>query len=147
MILISILTEKKEKRDLLEFILELSDKRRSVLLKIAWRKHNEVNEDSRLKTTALAILMEQSSASDCVYDHQYRQSSAEILDNNSIDKAEFKEVVTKVLSDGRGKGNNIMLIGPANCGKTFILSQLTEILKWFVSPTSGIFAWVGPQVE
>ena len=38
-----------------------------------------------------------------------------------------------------------MIIGPANCGKTFILRPLTEIFKCFVSPASGTFAWVGAE--
>ena len=95
--------------------------------------------------TALEILIAKGSASDCVCDRQYRHCAAEILDDNSIDKAEFKEAVTKALSEGRKKGNNIMLIGPANCGKTFILSPLREIFKCFVSPASGTFAWVGAE--
>ena len=134
-------SQKQEgKTDLLEFILKLSDKQRSELLKTAWRVHNAVNEDCWLKMTALEILIAKGSASDCVCDRQYRHCAAEILDDNSIDKAEFKEAVTKALSEGRKKGNNIMLIGPANCGKTFILSPLREIFKCFVSPASGTFA-------
>ena len=106
-------SQKQEgKTDLLEFILKLSDKRRSELLKTAWRVYHAVNEDTQLKMTALEILMEKGSASDCVCDRQYRHCAAEILDDNSIDKAEFKEAVTKALSEGRKKGNNIMLIGP-----------------------------------
>ena len=38
-----------------------------------------------------------------------------------------------------------MIIGPANCGKTFIFKPLTELFKCFVSPASGTFAWVGAE--
>ena len=46
---------------------------------------------------------------------------------------------------GRSKGNNVMFIGSANCGKTFVLNLLTEVFKCFVSPASGTFAWVGTE--
>ena len=67
------------------------------------------------------------------------------MDSNGIDQNEFTTAVLEALSDGRKKGNNIMIIGPANCGKTFILRPLTEIFKCFVSPASGTFAWVGAE--
>ena len=38
-----------------------------------------------------------------------------------------------------------MLIGPANCGKTFILSLLTKIFKYFVSLASGTSVWAGAE--
>lgn len=119
--------------------------RQSELLKTAWRVHNGVNEDSRLRMTALEILMEQSSASNCVCVHHYRQVPAEMSDNNSTDKFQLKDAVAKAFSEGREKGNNIMLIGPKKCGKTFILSQLTEIFKCFVYPAPGVFVWVGAE--
>ena len=91
-------SQKQEgKTELLEFILKLSDKRRSELLKTAWRVHNAVNEGSLLKMTALEILMEKSSVRDCVSDHQYRHCAVEYLDNNSLNKAEFKQAATKAL--------------------------------------------------
>ena len=47
---------------------------------------------------ALEILMEKGSVSECVCDRQYRNGAAEILDDNSIDKAELRETVTQALS-------------------------------------------------
>ena len=137
--------KQERKTDLLEFILKLSEKRRYELLKTASCVHNAINEDSPFKMTPLEILMEKGSASGCVCEPQYRHCAAEILDNNSIDKTEFKVAVSKALSEEKAKGNNIMLIGPTNCGKTFILSPLTEIFKCFVSPASSTFAWVGAK--
>ena len=50
----------------------------------------------------------------------------------------------EALLHGRKKGNNVM-IGPSNCGKTFLLKPLTEIFHCFPSPASGTFAWVGVE--
>ena len=46
---------------------------------------------------------------------------------------------------GRGKFRNIMLTGPANCGKTFLLNPLNKIFSTFTNPASTSFAWVGAE--
>ena len=107
--------------------------------------HNAVNEASQLKMTSPEMLMWKGGSSHCECDHKYRHCAAEILDN-SIDKAEFKEAFTKAISDRWEKGsNNIMLIGSANYGKSFILQSLTETEKFIVSPAPGTSAWIGAE--
>ena len=46
---------------------------------------------------------------------------------------------------GRGKWRNLMIAGPANCGKTFLLLPLTTIFKTFSNPATTTFAWIGVQ--
>ena len=41
----------------------------------------------------------------------------EILENNQIERAVFSDAIVKLLVMGRGKGHNIYISGPANCGK------------------------------
>ena len=36
-----------------------------------------------------------------------------------------------------------MIVGPANCGKTFLLNPLTILFETFCNPTLASFAWVG----
>lgn len=50
-----------------------------------------------------------------------------------------------MLDKGRGKYRNLMITGPANCGKTFILLPLTLIYEAFCNPASTSFAWVGAE--
>ena len=101
---------------------------------------NAVNEASQLKMTSPVMLMWKGGLSHFECDHKYRHCAAEIL-GNSIDKAEFKEAFTKAISDRWEKGsNNIMLIGSAKYGKSFILQSLTETEKFIVSP-----AWIGAE--
>ncbi len=51
----------------------------------------------------------------------------------------------ELLHKGCGKYKNLMLTGPANCGKTFLLNPLNSIYKTFTNPASTSFAWVGAE--
>ena len=138
-------TQKQEgKTDLLEFILKMSDKRRSELIKTAWRIENCTKETERLKQTTLEIMQKAKSCA-CICNGEYYIHATETFRNNNIDFGEFRSAVVNALKFGRKKGNNIMIVGPANCGKTFILKPLTHIFKCFVSPATGTFAWVGAE--
>ena len=66
----------------------------------------------------------------------------ETLSHNNIDRKEFSNLVLHNLEHGRGKGKNIMIYGPTNCAKSFILLPLTKIYKRFTTPSQGIYNWV-----
>ena len=55
-------------------------------------------------------------------------------------KSRFLEDL-KVLLD-KGRGRNILITGPANCGKTFMLNLSTKIFESFRNPMTGFFASV-----
>ena len=63
----------------------------------------------------------------------------------------YKEMVLKsrllqdLLDKGRGKYRNIFIVGPANCGKTFILNSLNKVFATFSNPATTTFAWVGAE--
>ena len=46
---------------------------------------------------------------------------------------------------GRGKFQNILIIGPANCCKTFLLKPISLVYRSFVNPATSTFAWVGAE--
>ena len=48
-----------------------------------------------------------------------RERAIETLSNNNINIENFKPAIRQALQMGHRKRSNIMLIGPANCGKTF----------------------------
>ena len=50
-----------------------------------------------------------------------------------------------LLELGRGKYDNILLVGPANCGKTFVLNPFTEIYGTFLNPSSSKYAFDGAE--
>lgn len=138
------LQKNEGKMDLLKFILTISDKRRCEIIRNAWRVENSMKENDRLKLTAIQILQE-ARKKPCVCAGDYYIHVGQTLEQNNIDANKFREAVTNALRYGRKKGNNVMLIGPANCGKTFVLQPLTEIYNSFVSPASGTFPWVGAE--
>jgi stage III sporulation protein SpoIIIAA len=67
------------------------------------------------------------------------------LNENGVDIDMFANLVKECLTQGRGKHRNLMIVGPANCGKTFILKPLTQLYVTFCNPACGTFAWVGIQ--
>jgi len=113
--------EQKEegKTDLLEFILRLSKRRRAELMETAWHVHEAKAVSARKNMCRSDILIETATSAECVYDGQYATCALEILLANNIDVDQFKDAIFKAIRDGRKKGNNIMITGPANCGKIF----------------------------
>ena len=56
----------------------------------------------------------------------------------------FCNAIYTAPKEGRGKYRNVYICGPANPGKTFILSPL-KIFYAFCNPATGLFAWMGAQ--
>ena len=52
----------------------------------------------------------------------------------------------KYLLCGRGKNHNLLLTGPTNCRKSFLLNPLKVIYQTFCNPTTGTFASVARSV-
>ena len=69
----------------------------------------------------------------------------ETLERNNIQAPEIAKAVKVLLLKGRGKHRNLMIVGPANCGKTFMLNPLCSIFNCFENPASTTFAWVGAE--
>ena len=62
--------------------------------------------------------------------------AVEILRKNEVDVRGFKKKVLECLSQGRKKENNLMIIGPANSGKTFLLRAPTVLFDTFFLTSS-----------
>ena len=92
-------------------------------------------------------LMQEARTSECAQgcDGNWYDCAKEILDKNGMTVEYFSEVVRELLIKGIGKYRNLMLTGPANCGKTFPLNPLTLIFNTFFNPASGTFAWIGAE--
>ena len=63
-------------------------------------------------------------------------AATQILESNDISAERFSSAVYNALKRGRGKYRNVYLFGPANCGKTFLVSPLKKIFECFVNPAS-----------
>ena len=40
-----------------------------------------------------------------------------------------------------------MIVGPANCGKTFLLDPMNVIYDTFTNPANSSYAWLGAETE
>ena len=89
--------------------------------------------------------MRKSLATTCTCEGQWIKCALELLEKNRIERKEFSCAIMDLLEKGRGKGRNVLLTGPANCGKTFLLNPLTHIFDAFCNPVTGSFAWVGVE--
>ena len=81
----------------------------------------------------------------CNVENEWLETATSLLQKNHISPDHFANCVRLLLEKGRGKYRNIMLTGPANCGKTFLLNPLNIVFKTFTNPASTSFAWVGAE--
>ena len=134
------------KTDLAEFILNRSPKKLSELLQTTWDMKGAKEKITRSRKTRMEILNE-AIQSECATacNGAWLQCATELLNENGVDIDMFANLVKECLTQGRGKHRNLMIVGPANCGKTFILKPLTQLYVTFCNPASGTFAWVGIQ--
>ena len=133
------------KRDLALYVLNNVDKCVK-LISTTWEMENVRREMERDSKTRIQLLR-QFHNGECVpaCDGQWLQCALQTLDRNSIDVKQFSKAVRDLLELGRGKHRNILMVGPANCGKSFILNPITKIFKAFVNPAQNSFAWVGAE--
>ena len=129
---------------LYEFILNRGQKKVSELLKSVWDIQSAKDKLGRSSQTRIEILQAQLKEP-CVCEGQWLSCALEILQNNEVERAVFSDAIVKLLVMGRGKGRNIYICGPANCGKPFILDPLRIIFKSFLSPATCSYAWLGVE--
>ena len=67
----------------------------------------------------------------------------QVLTQNVIHPILFamRELIVK----GRGKNRNVMIIGPANCAKTFLCCPIQIIFNAFSNPSNDKYAWLGAE--
>ena len=82
-------------------------------------------------------------ADDC--DGIWLTTAIKTLQNNDINIEEYTHSIIQLFIHGRSKYRNLMIVGPANCGKTFMLQPLSVIYNCFQNPASSSFAWVGTE--
>ena len=139
------LREDEGQQDLAKFLINITktQKARNDLISAAWKLQTSVSTLEREKIPRTQII-ENTSKEECIEgcQKQWLQCSQEVLTNNNIHPYVFAAALRDLLENGRGKFRNILLTGPTNCGKTFLLSPLERILKVFVNPSVTKFAWI-----
>jgi len=82
---------------------------------------------------------------ECACEGRWYDQAQQILRQNFIPTEVFATAVHDLLQHGRSKYKNIMITGPANCGKSFLLAPLSKIYNAFHNPATSSFAWVGVE--
>ena len=98
---------------------------------------------ARLNSNRMSVIYDitmQIGTPDCE-DGLWLNSETELLSKNEIQTKAFAAALRTLFSKGRGKFRNILLVGPTNCGKTFPLQPLCDILQ----SCADKFAWVGSK--
>lgn len=125
------------------------------ILTTNWSIETATSDLDREKKTRLELLheclnlecnVEEESGKVC--EGSWLVAALETLKNQNVQRKLFSELVIKSLQNGRGKGSNLMIVGPTNCAKSFMLMPLTLIYKTFMSPSEGTYNWVSaPEQE
>ena len=134
------------KTDLAEFIVNRAPRVVSDIVKTAWDMENADATLQRSRKSRM-LLLEEAGEGDCVdgCDGQWLLCAEEILEENGIGVELFRTAVNELLLRGRGKNRNLLLTGPTNCGKSFLLNPLKVVYRTFCNPATGTFAWVGVE--
>ena len=131
------------KTDLAEFVVNRGNRLVEEVIATAWEMENASEVLKRSKLTRLEILekclLEDSCTPEC--NGQWLQCATQLLNWNNVSRRAFSEAVKNLLEKGRGKFRNILLKGPANTGKTFLLNPLSLVYKTFSNPASST-GWV-----
>ena len=132
------------KRDLALFVLNNIDKCVKII-ETTWEMEAAEETVQRTKRTRMDILQE-ALLKDCPHTTcKWLQMAKQTLLRNGVDVSEFSASIKDAVMHGRAKKRNIMIVGPANCGKTFLFQPLRSIFNAFVNPATGSFAWVGVE--
>ena len=134
------------KSDIAEFIVNRGPRVVAEILTTAWEMKNAHKKLERLKKSRIELL-EEAKEGECVTgcEGQWYSCALEVLQQNGICKQTFTSSVKELLEKGRSKFRNIMICGPANSAKTFILNPLTSVYNTFCNPACSSFAWVGAE--
>ena len=134
------------KTDIAEFIINRGSKVVAEILESAWEMEDAQKTLERQRKSRLQLLQE-ARLGECVENcnGDWLVCAREVLERNGVEESYFAEQVYELLDKGRGKYRNIMIVGVANCGKTFLLDPLNVIYETFSNPASTSFAWVGAE--
>lgn len=138
--------EEEGKVHLAQFIFNQAPKKLNDLIATAWRMEMALTILARRNVLRMSVIgnaLEEDCVNDC--DKTWIQSAKEVLRNNKINAYVFAAAIRELLEKGRGKYRNVMIVGPADCGKTFILNPLNELFQTFTNPATTSYAWVGSE--
>ena len=134
------------KTNLAEFILNKGSRKVEEIISTAWDMESSQEKLNRARLTQIEIL-KKASNEECVTgcEGMWLQIAQTILETNGIEKKVLVDAMKDAIENDRGKYRNVMLVGPTNCGKTFLLNPLSVVFNCFQNPANSNFAWVGAE--
>ena len=124
--------EQKEagKKDLAHFVMSRSSKALQNVIQNTWKMHT-LSEKLNWQCLCRIEIIQQCGDGECVSgcDGVWLKCTIVVLTNNCIHPVVFAEALRDLLEKGRGMFRNVLIVGPANCAKTFSLTPLTKIVK------------------
>ena len=143
--LITVATERRDlgDRSLYDYLIGMKRKDREDFVEEAWRFENAkqiiADEDVDVVKT-----LHDYADTECKCNGLWLWCAKDILLKNDIEYSEFREALFACLKKGRQKHVNILLVGPSNCAKTFLLKPIIELVPNVFSNLSGsTFGWMG----
>jgi len=130
-------------KDLAHFLLSRSQKALTDLFESTKRFEKATETVQRSKMTRMEIVERAAENEQCVCNGDWLTCAWQVLVNNAVHPFVFADRVRTLLSAGRGKLRNIIITGPANCGKTFMLRPIEKLFKTFSNPANDKYGWVG----
>ena len=125
-------------KDLYNFIVNKNSKSISELVELTWKMNDAPKDVQRASNTRMSILRAHIEK-EClpVCKGEWLACAKQVLQENEINVYCFAAAIRQLLEKGRQKRLNILLIGPTNCGKSFLLNPLELIFKTFINPATG----------
>ena len=134
--------KKEGERDLAAYIFNRPSRQLLELIANTWRMEEAAEDLERETKTRMELLRTERACTPGCNGLWYRLAT-QVLQWNNITHREFSGAVRHLLARGRGKYRNILLVGPKNCAKTFLVKPLEEIFKCFQNPSNNRYGWVG----
>lgn len=131
------------KKDLAEFCVNRTNQRLSDLFESAWQLREARSRIEKMNRSRIGVIRE-AAAKECLpaCAGKWYEMAIEVLQKNSIHSVVFAHTIRHLIINGRGKNNNVMLIGPTNTAKTFLFDPLNVLFDCFSNPASNKYAWV-----
>ena len=133
--------------DLADFCMNRGNEAKvSEMIGMAWKLYNAKAKLKRSKQSRIEILKEAADG-ECALGcgGEWYVMAEQVIARNGFTAEGFSASLYDLLLHGRSKYRNILITGPANCGKTFLLSPLQDVFRAFANPAQNKYAWLGAE--
>lgn len=134
-------------RDLAKFLMHLGTKGRQEVIRDAWKLQG-ARQQITLRDKSRVDIMTETAADiqNCICGGMWLQLAVDLCSKNGLEPDNVSQVLYRSLTGGRKKHRNVLITGPSNCGKTFLLEPLrTVFVHTFHTPASSVFGWLGVE--